>query len=82
MNQFTYGCFNREPFKAMLVVQDGWIDTIVHGQPSRSPRMKEIAFRNSPECGYQLSEIGNADPKCAGCRWKVQASTSKGQDKS
>jgi hypothetical protein len=80
MNQPAYGCHNREPFRESVLVQDGWIETIVQGQLARVARMKAIPFRNMRECGYQLSEIGKADPRCVGCCWKVRTSPSQGQD--
>lgn len=73
MSQMPYGCHNRAPFKQTLVVQDGYHDMRDgHGNPCRVPKYKDIAFRNSEECSYTSTDLGQADPRCVGCSWRVE----------
>lgn len=74
MSTNPYGCYNRKPFKQAVLVQDGWTDlTDGHGDPSRVPRWKFVPFRMREDCSYANDTAeGRADPRCAGCRWKVQ----------
>lgn len=65
------GCHNRRPYRAILPLQDGWFMDGV----TRTPRMVSVPFRMSPECNYTLSALGQADPRCAGCRWRVNPPT-------
>lgn len=60
------GCHNREPFKTEIVVQDGWI----YGGDVRMAKTKTSPCRMAPDCQYTLTELGKADPQCAGCKWK------------
>lgn len=60
------GCFNREPFKDSMIVQDG---AYLDGYTS-SPRLKSSPFRMAKDCQYTLTELGKVDPQCAGCKWK------------
>ena len=60
------GCHNRRPFRASQVVQDGWfIDGV-----TRIAKVIQIPFRMSPLCNYTYTELGQADTKCYGCRWR------------
>lgn len=59
------GCFNRQPFRESMKVQDGWID---YGN-SRIPLMVDSPFRMSKACEYQKHDKYN-DPNCAGCKHK------------
>lgn len=53
--------------KPRRVAQDGWY---LDGT-TRVPRLAAVPFRMSPECQYTQSELGQADPKCAGCRHRT-----------
>ena len=50
-----YGCHNRKPLAAAY--------------PKSNGQMLENAFWAKP-CEYTKSELGQADPKCQGCKWK------------
>lgn len=66
-----HGCFNREPFKHSLQVQDGWT-TVEFGSydTSRLARsMKTIPFVMSRSCQHPERAT---DPRCAGCKWITQ----------
>lgn len=56
------GCYDRQPFKTTLNVQDGWLE-------NGAQRIKEIPFRNSMDCQYSKS---TADKRCEGCKWNQQ----------
>lgn len=64
------GCYNREPFKRTLRVQDGWMEF----GATRKPVIRSIPFRMSEQCEYTTSDLGAADPGCKGCRWQRQSS--------
>lgn len=59
------GCYNREPFKESLEVQDGYVNL----DHTRIARMKTIPFVMSRECKHDKKDT---DPKCQGCRWQKQ----------
>ena len=61
------GCHNRAPYKSFLPVQDGWY---MDGH-SRTPRMVSVPFRMDPNCNYTHTELGQADARCLGCRWRA-----------
>lgn len=61
-----YGCHNRPPFKAAMIVQDGFY---LDGYTS-SPRLKSSQFRMARDCQYTLTELGKVDPKCSNCKHK------------
>jgi hypothetical protein len=61
-----YGCFNRQPFKEVMWVQDGWINE----RNTRHPAMKLTPFRNNSECQYRHTELGKTDKDCDGCKWR------------
>lgn len=63
-------CYNRKDYNDKTVVQDGWVETVVNGYPTRVPRMKEIAHTMSKEC-MQHTTLGEAVRwgwNCEGCR--------------
>lgn len=69
------GCHNREPFKAEMVVQDGWSPGAFDSEraiTTRSPRMVKVPFRMAQDCRYTHTDLGKADKGCDGCRWKVE----------
>jgi hypothetical protein len=57
------GCYNREPYKAEVMVQNGWTD-------EQTRRMIAIPFTMTTDCQYTLSELGQKDEKCVGCKWR------------
>lgn len=59
----SYGCKNRAPFVEGTEVQDGFY--------ASGPRRKVIVpFRMATDCQYSETELGQADKRCAGCKWK------------
>lgn len=58
----TYGCYNREPYKPLLKVQDGWVNG--------KPLYRHIEFRMEPSCQYRHTELGKQDQRCEGCKWR------------
>jgi hypothetical protein len=61
-----YGCFDRQPFKEGVWVQDGWIEDV----NTRHPAMKLIQLRNTTKCQYRHTELGQTDKGCEGCSWR------------
>lgn len=49
-----YRCHNREPFKPVVVTSHG----------------EQFSFRMAYDCQYTMTELGQADPRCAGCKWR------------
>jgi hypothetical protein len=68
----TYGCHNRKPYKNSLEVQTGWFSEFARGH-TRTPNMEFSPFRMERDCQYTKTDLGQADPKCAGCKWRVVA---------
>lgn len=64
----SYGCHNRAPFRPRVMVQDGWWNDGV----ARTGKITQVPFRMSEECQYTKTELGRADERCAGCKWKQQ----------
>jgi hypothetical protein len=60
----TNGCHNREPFKQLMNVQDGW----TQGGSHRVGYMVDVPFRMNPECQYTHTELGKTDKGCDGCK--------------
>lgn len=67
-----YGCHNREPYKGSFVAQDGGIQFGSPQWPRIEPRFVRVQFRMSPNCQYTHTELGKADPRCAGCKHKLE----------
>lgn len=67
------GCFNRAPFRAIYVAQDGYYPMVRDGlgRPTLVQRHVDVPFRMSPECQYTNSDLGQADQRCVGCRWRA-----------
>lgn len=40
---------------------------------TREPVMVSAPFRMEMDCNYRTTELGKADPRCAGCKWKTEA---------
>ena len=54
MSSQTYGCHNRAPFQPKY--------RAANGEP--------VQHKMTTDCQYRHTELGKADPKCAGCRWR------------
>lgn len=54
-----YGCFDREPYRTDLMVQDGWTED---GRRNMVP----IPFVMSMDCKTDIPD----DPRCQGCKWR------------
>lgn len=67
----TYGCHNRKPLRASRNVQDGWT-------PLGARNMRPLPDPMTKDCQYTHTRLGQADPKCAGCKWR--ASTGETND--
>lgn len=63
-----YGCHNRAEFRAVQPMQAGWY---LDGR-TRTPLITAVPFRMNPACQYTHTDLGQADPRCQGCRWRVQ----------
>lgn len=62
----THGCHDRPAYKTATVVQDGyWLD----GE-TRTAKLVSVPFRTAKDCQYTLSELGQKDKGCEGCKWK------------
>lgn len=59
------GCHNRAPYKRVTELRDH------HGRLVAS-----FPFRMATDCQYTLSDLGQADQSCQGCRWRVEKSDS------
>ena len=58
----VYGCFDRQPYKPLTKVQDGWVNG--------KPLYRWIEFRMEPTCQYRHTDLGKQDERCEGCKWK------------
>lgn len=54
------GCHNRPPYKPVVALRD--LDGRV---------VTTFPFRMRSDCAYTHSELGQADPRCRGCSWRV-----------
>lgn len=59
-----YGCHNRRPFVEKYFVQDGWW---MDGQ-TRVAKLAQVPHRMARDCRYTLTDLGQADPRCVGCK--------------
>jgi len=61
------GCHNRRSYKTSTPVQDGhFMDGV-----TRTPKMVSVPFRMSTECNYTHTDLGRADSRCNGCKWRA-----------
>lgn len=67
-----HGCWNRQPLKNKLVVQDGYEAPVNQnwGKFSREAIYIEIEDDMSKPCQFTLSKKNNPSPDCVGCKWK------------
>lgn len=66
----VYGCHNRKPLNDRAVVPDGW------GQLARNIHVRltvTVPDEMSKECQYTHTDLGQMDPKCAGCEHRKPA---------
>lgn len=66
----TYGCHNRPDFVERFAVQDGWVHGYMSGH-TRVAIMRAAPFTMARECQYTKTALGQADPKCDGCRHRL-----------
>lgn len=66
MTASLYGCHNRPPFRSVMPAQAGWY---MDGH-TRTPHMVSVRHQNTTDCQYRHSQLGKADPKCDGCKWR------------
>ncbi len=62
------GCYNRQPLRSTVEVQDGWIVNCLGPVVSRIPRMVTIPDPMTKTCQYHKT---HDDPKCLGCKEKT-----------
>jgi len=62
-----YGCYDRKDFRKEVVVQDGW-----HwkGGDEQTKKVVRVPFLMEKDCQYTLSELGQKDERCIGCKWR------------
>ncbi len=53
------GCHNRQPYKPVVELRD--LDGRV---------VNTFPFRMRQDCAYTHTDLGQADSRCAGCRWR------------
>ena len=70
----AYGCYNREPFKSEVVVQDGWHQPSGDRASTKAPALVKVPFRMSTECQYSQDPMGHGqkDPGCVGCKYQKE----------
>lgn len=61
-----YACHDRKPFKQSLIAQAGYF---MDGY-QRIAKMVSVPFVMSEACQYTKTELGQADEKCDGCKWR------------
>ena len=68
------GCHNRRGFQSWVEVQAGWQESdSVDDSKTRSPVMDIVPFRMAYDCQYTLTELGQQDKGCEGCKWRRAA---------
>lgn len=72
-----YGCYNREPLKDKVWVQDGWFDTEINGEHTIAPAVVMLPDPMTKHCNYTHTELGQADKGCVGCKHRVQKETNE-----
>ncbi|MDF3019353.1 MAG: hypothetical protein K0Q92_656 [Steroidobacteraceae bacterium] len=61
----TYGCHNRKPLRKWRNVQEGW-------NPLGTQRLVLTVDPMTKDCQYTHTKLGQADPKCEGCKWRAE----------
>ena len=62
-----HGCHDRPAYKPAMVVADGYYWS---GGETRTQKLVSVPHRMAKDCQYTLSQLGQADQKCKGCKWK------------
>jgi hypothetical protein len=52
----------------MMPAQNGWYMDGV----TRTPKMTPVKFRMAAECQYTLSDLGQKDDRCTGCKHRKE----------
>lgn len=67
----VYGCHNRAPLRDTAVVNDGPVDVMLMcGRNVRATLIKFIPDNMTKDCQYRHTDLGKADQKCEGCKWR------------
>lgn len=66
MSQEPYACHNREPFKDTVTVKGA----VVGENGFVIPKVVSFPFRMRLDCSYTTTELGQADERCHGCKWR------------
>ena len=61
----VYGCHNRKPLRGHCTYGIDWHE----GHPLKAVRIEHDHVM-SKDCQYTKTELGQRDPKCAGCKHK------------
>lgn len=67
MTKSTYGCHNRAPLRDTAVVQDGWVRIGYHHEARQTVAIPDEMTKT---CQYRHTDLGKADKKCEGCKWR------------
>lgn len=67
----TYGCHNREEYVPSYLAQSGWVTDKNDGM-IRHSTMIPIPVRMARDCQYTKTTLGQADPKCEGCKHRLK----------
>lgn len=70
-----YGCFDRPPYKTSQVLYG-------HDSLTGKGITIEIPNRLAQDCRYTHTELGQADERCAGCKWRSGGGPLVAQDPS
>lgn len=74
ITQRLNGCHNRRPFQPWVKVQAGWQKMPISVSDStRIPVLDAVPFRMAYDCQYTLTELGQRDKGCEGCKWRKVA---------
>ena len=52
-------------------MQDGWVHDFMSGATKRTGVLVSSPFRMAPDCQYTKTALGQADPKCEGCKHRL-----------
>ena len=63
----VYGCHNRKPLRDTALVQDGWARNGYHVEARHTV---SIPDEMTKDCQYRHTDLGKADKKCEGCKWR------------
>ena len=74
LNGQLNGCYNRRPFRDTGEVQAGWKEQPLSlTDRTRIPVIDTVPFRMAYDCQYTLTELGQQDKGCEGCKWRKAA---------